>query len=293
MKTGTPKQKYLIRTLIFLILLVLFIPLYASADIGPKPSVTIYLKNFKTTSYKLDLLVKEGYNGLKYEDFNKNKNYPESYKDMPLYKYRENGWIAEHIRNNLLFGSLDGKLNKDTNLMEHYFFYYGVPETFKIIIQYDNGETYVSKEFTPKQFNAEIVLDLANDEIYKVPMAVRDLRYPLILLVLTIAIELIVAIFFKIKPKKIVLLANVLTQPVLQLLMYLSFRFISYKAAYVTFYIMEIAIVFIEYLIYKRYINPNNKEYTFTQTPAPSKKKLFIFSLTANLLTFIVGLLMY
>jgi hypothetical protein len=177
--------------------------------------------------------------------------------------------------------------------MEHHFSYFAVPETFKVIIQYDNGEMYVSKVLTPKQFNAEVVLDLAADEIYKIPMAVRDLWYAFKLLTLTVIIELIVSIFFRIKPKKLILFANIITQPALQLLMYLAFRFISYKTAYIVFYVMEIAIVFIEYLIYKRYIHPNNKEYAFTQTPSPSKRKLFIFSLTANLLTFIAGLLMY
>lgn len=293
MKIGIFKQKPIVKTLCIFIFLMILLPLYASADTGPKPSITIHVKNYKSTSYKLDLLVKEGYRGLKYDDFNKNKKYPESYKEMPLYRYRENGWIAEHIRNFLLFGSLEGELNQHTNLMEHKFSYHGVPETFKVIIQYDNGEIYVSKEITPIQFKAEIVLDLATGEIYKIPMSVRDLWYAFKLLAITIIIELIVSLLFKIKSKKIVILANVITQPILQLLIYLSFKFISYKAAYVVFYILEVIIVFVEYFIYKKYINSNNKECSFTQTPVPSKGKLFTFSLTANLLTFIVGLLMY
>lgn len=293
MKTVLPEHKSIIKAFVIIIFLILLTPLYASADTGPKPSVTIYVKNYKTTSYKLDLLVKEGYHGIKYEDFNKNKKYPESYKDMPLYKYRKDDWIAAHIRNFLIFGSLEGELNTHTGLMEHKFSYHGVPETFKVIIQYDDGETYVSKEITPKQFRAEVVLDLKTAEMYKVPFAARDLWYVLKLLAITIVIELVVSIFFKIKPIKIVILANIITQPILQLLIYLSFKFISYKAAYVVFYVLEVAIVFVEYFIYKRYIKSHNKEYSFTQTPVPSKGKLFIFSLTANLLTFIVGLLMY
>ena len=41
---------------ILLALFLLLIPTVVYADIGPKPSITINLKNMKGTNYKIDLL---------------------------------------------------------------------------------------------------------------------------------------------------------------------------------------------------------------------------------------------
>lgn len=266
---------------IFMIIMLLT-PICVLADTGPKPSLIIHVKNFKTKSYKLDVLIKEGERGINYESFNEHSKikYPESYKELPIYKYREDGWIAEHIRNHLLFGSLEGEYNEKTNMMDHKFSYVGVPDIFKVIIQYDNGELFVSKKITPRQFRAEVVLDASTGEIYKIPMMVRDIGYNIRLFLITIIIEFIIALFFKVKPKKSVIIANVITQPVLQLLVYLIFILTSYMAANIAFYMLEIAIVFIEYLIYKKYMQYE------------SKQKIFLYSLIANAASFGLGLLL-
>jgi len=94
-----------------------------------------------------------------------------------------------------------------------------------------------------------------------------------------VVIELVIAIFFKIKIYKLIIKVNILTQILLHLILVLTFYNFDSTIWYIEFYILEISIVFIEFFFYKSYI----KNYNL--------KKLFIYSVVANITTFIFGLI--
>lgn len=272
------KNKNLITMLILSAIIIFFIPQSVHADMGPKPSATIYVKNFKSQSYYLDLLTKDGV--IKYENFENHHVYTNDIKEMPFYKYNKGGWMATHIRNSFLHGSLKGEYNEKKGFMVHRFSYRDVPNTFKIIVQYENGDLVVSDVITPKQFNAKVLLDLETGKVTKVPLFSHDLIYFLSLILLTVILELIIAGLLKFKRYRLIIKVNVLTQLILHSILVYMFDIISYKAWYMVFLMLELLVVTIEFYIYSFY----SKEY--------SKSKLLKYTLSANFTTFIIGLLM-
>jgi hypothetical protein len=272
------KSKNLITMLILSVIIILFIPQSVHADMGPKPSVTIFVKNFKSQSYYLDLLTKDS--GIQYEDFYDYYVYVNDIKEMPFYKYNEGGWMATHIRNPFLHGSLKGEYNEKKGFMVHSFSYRDVPKTFKIIVQYENGDLVVSDVITPRQFNAKVLLDLETGKVTKIPLVSYDLLYFLFLIVLTVILELIIAGLFKFKKYMLIIKVNILTQLILHSILVYMFDIISYKAWFIVFLILELLVVIIEFYIYSFY----SKEY--------NRSKLLKYTLCANFTTFIIGLLM-
>lgn len=271
------KNKNIIKMLILSVIISFFIPQVVHADMGPKPSVTIYVKNFKSKSYYLDLLTKDS--GIKYEDFNTHLFYTDEIKEMPFYKYNENGWMATHIRNFLLFGGLEGHYDEKTEFMVHRFSYHAVPNTFKIIVQYENGDLIVSNAITPGQFNAKVLLDLETGKVTKVPQVSYGFFYFLCLIALTVIIELLIAKLFKFKDYILIIIVNILTQLVLHYTLVSMYKIISYKTWYMVFLLLELLVVIAEFSIYSFF----SKEY--------SKSKLLTYTIIANIVTFIIGLL--
>ncbi|MDP4181542.1 MAG: hypothetical protein Q8942_10655 [Bacillota bacterium] len=129
------------------------------ADLGPKPTLDIVVKNLTAKTFYLDLLSKNS--NLTYDKLN--SNYPEEYKNLPIYKYNDDGWLATNIRDWFLFGTLKTESDgiSDTT---HDFTYYGVPKIFKVIIQLESGELYVStKEYEFTEFNQVTTIDFNKD----------------------------------------------------------------------------------------------------------------------------------
>ena len=94
--------------------------------------------------------------------------------------------------------------------------------------------------------------------------------------VVTFLIEWLTALCFKIRPVKYVFAINAITNPLMNLLLLIAYAFgrISYWIVLVA---LEIAVVFIEYAFYK-------KKY-----PEIGNRRLLLFSITANILSLVVG----
>ncbi|MFZ5988779.1 MAG: dockerin type I repeat-containing protein [Bacillota bacterium] len=134
-------MKRIVLTALVISLLFSLASVTAYANPLPTPVLEIWVSNHPTGTYYLDILDNESTNNIKFEYFN--TKYPESYKELPLYKYYEDGWLAAHIRKPSLWGEL--KYNTSTT---HRFIdssYGSMPKTFKVIMQYESGELYVSK----------------------------------------------------------------------------------------------------------------------------------------------------
>lgn len=276
-------KPYIKLVFIFIMILMTAIPITASADVGPKPSLKIYVKNFETQDYFLDVLVQgdeERFNDI-------NRKYSEEYKELLLYKYNEGGWQARHIRTSMLFGSLKGEYDKRRDMMVHSFSYYAVPQTFKVIIQDADGGLFVSDAVTTSQFNANVILDRGTGEIKVVRASYANLIgntaalawTVFVCMFLTILIELLIAIPFKARPLGTVVWVNALTQILLQAELITLFYLGKYSIMNSAFIALEAFIVFIEYRLYTRHL-VNIK-----------KKRIFYYVLVANLTTFLLGLI--
>ncbi len=244
-------------TLIFIIML--SINYNVKADRGAKPSITIKLKNMKTTNYIIDLLVydKDGTNYNDKMDYNGNGLTDDEIKK--LYDINLDGWISESTRWNsyLLFSDCVGNKN-----YTHTFSYFGTPERYKVlIINNDTGEMLVSNEIVREGFTSIIEIDINTMGVKNKVKSQSYINIVLLPLIITLLIELVVAILMKIGHLKLITLVNILTNTSLNILLS---NFISFNI--INFIILEIIVFVIEYLVYKISIKniKNNKILKYT-----------------------------
>ncbi|MCM1988893.1 hypothetical protein [Oceanirhabdus seepicola] len=285
LRLGKKDFKIYMSFLGLIILLSIIYPVKAFADIGPKPTITILVTGYEDRDYLLDLLSNE--------EMDRLKDKPTDEKELDLYNYNEDGWKALNVRTGWVSGSLKGEYNSESEKMIHNFGY-RPPETFRIIVRKNNGDIVVSNEVTPNQFDAIVTFNLKSGKAEVVKKNIigkmRDISkehhfLPLVLLIIlvpivfTIIIEIIIALFFKIKELKVLFWTNILTQILLQI----TFRGVidSRYNYYFTLFLLEMGVFLIEYLIYRKTIKSINQ------------KRILLYTLIANGITYVVGLFVF
>ena len=226
-----------------------------NADMGPKPSITIHLENMNTTNYTIDLLTKMGK-----DSYDKILEEYQEYKNSPIHKYNEDGWMATKLRNSILWGDVKGNINKT-----HSFTYFGVPDEFKVIIQYKDGTLKVSDTIKRTEFNYTLYLDTNTMEVtegHKI-----DVLNILVCVLITIIVEVAIALIMKIHKINVIILTNIITQILIQ-----SIRFANYGIL-LLFTAAELLVFFIEYIVYKKAFKDIEN------------KRILIYTLAANLTT--------
>lgn len=248
---------------IFLVATYICVANFVSADMGAKPSITVNLLNMKTTEYTIDLLTKNDSEDFYSTILDKYKNY----ENEPIFKYNEDNWVATTLRQSILWGQIDGNEEK-INTFE----YFGTPDEFKVIIQFENGEIRVSDIFVRKVLTYNIYLDVNTmssilDESTDQKISIDSMSL-IKCMIFTIVVELLLAYIMKIHYPKTIIIVNIITQILLQFLLLRAFA--NYLT---TFVILEIGVVGLEYLIYRK---------IFTRV---TNKTLLIYTVLANLLT--------
>ena len=177
-----------------------------------------------------------------------------------LYNMNINGWISSCTRNDLLWGECTGNSEH-----VHFFNYFGVPSTFKVvIINNDTGEIKVTGVITRQELQSDITINVDTMRSYRNKSNLNIIGS----LILTIVIEIVIALIMKIKHIKLIFIVNLITNIILQLvLMYIPLPYMF------LFLIMEITVIVSEYLIYEKY---------FTNI---SEKKIISYTLIANILS--------
>ena len=283
-----------------------------NADMGAKPSITIKLENIKTDNYLIDLLIYDetgekyksplDYNGKNGEQYSTKTGYNNLQTITisqleTLHNINYDGWISESTRWGayLLFADCSGNSEH-----EHNFSYFGTPDTYKVVIINNiTGETKITDVIHREDFSSNVTIDVNTMSVVSkanngfsnnVTIDVNtmnviskanngnsfsNIKNIAIALILTIAVEIIIALIMKIKNIKIIFIANLITNIILQLaLMYIP---LSYM---ITFAIMEILIFIAEYLIYSKFFNDISKNKIITYT--------LIANIISALLTFII-----
>lgn len=278
-------NKKLIRKLsiIFTIILVscfIFITNISNADTGPKPSITITLKNMNSSKYYLDLLTKDSSSPeVFYKEYDDGSTEDKNLRKEPIYKYREDEWMATAMRDSLLWGSIIGNTE-----YTHTFNYFGTPDEFKVIVQMPDGTIKVSDTIKRTDFNARYTIDVSDMKIInnisfieRLFDAVGKMLPYIIIVVITVVVELAISSgFLKHKEenikqnRKIIITTNILTNLAFQLItvslpdLLDDIDFISgfsYFNYYIlTFIILEIIIFFGEYNTYKNHLKVENSE---------------------------------
>lgn len=135
----------------------------------------------------------------------------------------------------------------------------------------NTGAMKLSNVINRTEFTSNISIDTAEMTIQK-SSSIKLIIYNILKVeILTLIIEMFIALIMKLKHLKIIMLTNLCTNFILQIL--LMILPISY---YITFGILEILVIILEYAIYKKFIS---------DVP---KKKIITYTITANLMSGIV-----
>ena len=260
---------------IMLIISIIVIPTNVLADTGPKPSIDVKIKNLKTKNYIIDLFVYDEEAAKKDEGLQTwgNIGLTEE-EEQELYKLNYDGWISVSTRaGKIIFSDCKGNEKHENS-----WGYFGTPEVYKIvIINKDTGEIKISKKIVRKEFNSEVTVDYNNMKVVETNInIVKTLIVAAIALILTILIELGIALLFKTKNYTTIAITNLISNVSLQALL------IIFTSNYtLVFIIGEVLVIGAELLVYLL---------RFKDT---SKAKTTIYTLVANIATILVTFLLY
>lgn len=275
-------------SIIFISVLLMFVFVFsisASADMGPKPSLHIFVTGTDSEPYYLDLLL-EG-NG----DYSSNIHDEESKYNSTmlntLKSYSEAGWHTGIVQGTgaPLFGDIVPSSDNSFS-----FGYYGLPSVgrqYKIIMVFSDGSYAVSDVLTRQIYQEEITIkyDKTSNIITVTKTQSKFLMFIkqfLPTLAGTLIVEVLLLLLFRIPIKEnivLVLIVNFVTNLGLNLVMF--FSKISSGALFAIFWFifLEIAILIAELIIYAVFLK------------SKSKGRSILYAITANVLSAVAGYL--
>lgn len=268
-------MKKKIMLLLILIISIVAIPTNVFADEGPKPSIEVNIKNLKTTNYLIDLFVydKDGDNYNSEADYN-GGGLTKSQIDQ-LHELNYDGWISSGTRwgRYIMFADCAG--NKE---FKNEFGYFGTPTRYKIvIINNDTNEIKISEEIVRKDFNSVVTIDYDTMEIATNSSdIVKTIIMVGVALILTIVIELVIALLFKTNNYITIAITNLISNVILQTLL-----LVFTNNYLLVFIIGEILVIGAELLVY------------LLRFKKLSKAKTITYTLVANLATILVTFILY
>ena len=151
-------MKRILRTLTLAALTACLLAVSALADSGPKPLLTVTVEHPPEGVYYLDLLAE----GPPYDEGYRTEADSAALDQDLLQAMRDavpEGWHLCILDGDLIFGDLTGEPQGDA--MIHTFSYYGVPDTYRILIAAENGAVWVSDAYTRHALQTSATLDWA------------------------------------------------------------------------------------------------------------------------------------
>ena len=276
------------------VLLFIAVPFSASADMGPKPSITVIVKNPPSGEYYLDLL-RCYTNEDKATSYLDKKDQYDQTKLSLLDHYDANGWRSALVHGTKapLFGQLTGEM--ENGQMTHLFSYYGVPDDYKVILITPDNRIAVSNEMKKETYRETLTLDYntldfnsAGDagtfQVAKKSNIPLDYLLQFLTTFLpTILIEGIILLLFRFSLKAnwaVFLLVNFITQAILTLVLGTALLNSGLIDSYIKFFPLEIGIILAEAIAYSRLLKGH------------TAKRRVVYAIVANIASAAAGFLM-
>ena len=233
------------------------------ADFGPKPGTSIVIENPPEGVYYLDLLIEDGdgdwYSNLTEEEMASCRE--DMLAVLEALSGRYDGWHTALVDGTVvpLFGSLVGTAGKNGNV--HTFRYYGVPDTYRIVVVTEDLQVYVSEVLHKTIFQETVYVRLDSSEgsegvitVTKTPSrAVLYLKQFALSLLPTLLVEFLILLLFRIPIKRNIaafLGVNVATQLLLTVIMTRTLISSGLLSAYFLLAPVELVILAIEAAAY-------------------------------------------
>lgn len=249
--------------LLFLTIIIFSFPLTVSADLGPKPKLTIIVKNPPTKEYYLDLLI--DYDLPLKDNLHGQRDTLDQEKLKSLEEYSKDGWCAAlaHGTRAKLWGNLTGEISDDVN--KHTFGYFGLPDTYKIIIVTPENKVIVTKTIERKSYTSTVYYDYATGEVTQqkgLTLAWTYTKQFLMSFICTLIIEGLILLIFRFKTTHtlwIFFFTNLITQSAFTIIMSTSLLMFGIYASYVVLFAVEIIITAVEATAYAFLIKEGKK----------------------------------
>lgn len=223
-------MKRAVSLLCMLFLCLTALPLWASADMGPKPQLTIRVEDPPEGLYYLDLLIPEDARG-SYDNLG-----DESYDDAlltGLHSWEDEGWYPAFAGGTK--APLFGRLTAGEDGI-HRFTYYGLPQIFRIALSTAEGACATEVSFTRTAFYTNLVYDWQSNTItHATPAKLAALVQFLATFLPTLLIEGAILLLFRFKLRENLaafLIVNLVTQVGLHLVMGNGFVTLSSSFAF-------------------------------------------------------------
>lgn len=276
-----------IGTLLIMFLLVFNTISLVSADTGPKASVELDFVNIAGDYYITLLSLDESTGPYSYSsDYemttdeyygDDEANWFESYQAFRNYEDLDGFYFLEYLEQ-----------NRSDNTFK---WVYYPPQTFKVLIYFPNEDTFICSDIYERYaFNSHFEVTMDDNEAL---IVVKNYDYSSELIglvkrvVLTIVIEFLILCTFGLAKKNIIkvfIVVNIITQ----LLLNIGLNLIAYKYGSSLFYvfinptyiILELAVLVIEAITYVYFIEDKSLS-----------KRVILYALIANIISFIFGLI--
>lgn len=252
----------------------------ATADFGPKDQLTVYVLNPPDELYYLDLLTQEysHYNNIGEEE---RESLNQEMLQL-LYSLEDEGWKPALIEGTgiPMWGDLIGK--PYGNYMVHTFSYFGVPDTYRIIIVTESGTVTVSDVYTRFALQSSVIFDYASDTVSSSSIWLQYIMQFFMTLIPTILIEGVILILFGFKLKeniKIFLFINLVTQILLTVTIGTTMIQKGSVTAFIFEIPVEIVILIAETTLFRRFLIGR------------SKLRATLYGISANLASWIFSLI--
>ena len=284
-------MKRITKLLLCAMLASLLLSTTAFADMGPKPQLTVRVTNAPDEPYYLDLLAEGaydetgGFSGIEWSYHEREDTLDPALLDALRAAVPE-GWhacTAQGTNDLPMWGQLYAG-QKDAVRALHIFSYHGVPETYRIIIVTESGETWISDTMERKVLQSSVTVNWnSGNAAAKAPdVAIGYVLQFLSTFVPTVLIEGVLLLLFGFSWKenrRVFLLANLVTQGGLAL--YLAITALNHGVSgwsYIFFVPIEIVITIVESAIYSKTLK------------GESRSRAVLYGVCANLASALLGI---
>lgn len=181
------------RALLLVAAFVTAFPSIARADVGPKPELTITVRNPPEGLYYLDLLVQ---GDMRFDNLGDTRSQYDAQKLSVLETYTEGGWhpALAHGTNVPMWGRLTG--TRQGSVVVHTFGYLGVPEDYRIIVVTPDNRLAVSREVHRNTYQSTVTYDYETGVVAERNLGLSYLMQFLATFVPTLVIEGVTFLLF-------------------------------------------------------------------------------------------------
>lgn len=247
-------------------------PIAVKADMGPKPSIVIDIKD-EEDCYAT-LLSKQDVSGpyVAYDVYGKRIFGGEidekifkafsSYEDVDGYHFMQLVWNLN-----------EGNINWN----------YYPPDEFKVLLYYPQSDSYkISDSYDAYAFNSIYILDIDSMSLIQNYDYSLEILSFIVRVVLTIVVELLVALIFNLCHSKAInkiIKINIITQIILNLLLNIINYFGGSLLFMFAFIPLEVIVCIIEMIYYNK----------VKEIMGVSRNKVLLYALCANIISMVVG----